>query len=79
MPSQRNWSPEQIDAAIMGLLLDDCFDLWAVSEVEREIGNALDVRDGIRRLRGAGLIHELDMGFVTPTRAARRASEMDCT
>ncbi len=77
MQSQRSWSPDQIDAAIMGMLLDDRFDIWAIVEVEREIGDSLAVKDGIRRLRGAGLIHELDMGFVTPTRAARRASEME--
>jgi hypothetical protein len=66
----------EIDAAIMGLMLDERFDLWAIVEVEREIGDAVAVRDSLRRLRGAGLIHRLELGFVMATRAARLADEL---
>jgi hypothetical protein len=77
MQEQRSSSPEEIDGAIMGLLLDDRFDLWAVVEIEREIGDALAVRDSLRRLRGAGLAHEIGFGgFVTASRAARVADEL---
>ncbi len=66
------WSRIGRYAAVMGLLLEERFDLWAVAEVEREIGNAVAVRDSLRSLHGAGLIHEIDMGgFVMPSRAAR--------
>jgi len=66
-----------MDAAVMGLLLDPQFHIWKVSEVEKEIGDPVAVRDSLSRLRGAGLIHELfSMGFVWPTRAARAADEL---
>lgn len=76
MHAQRSYSPEQIDAAIMGLLLDERFDLWAVAEVEREIGDSVATRDSLARLRGAGLIHEIDADFVAATRAARVADQL---
>lgn len=61
----------------MGLLLDPRFHIWAITEVQREIGDEVAVRDSLSRLRGAGLIHELFyMGFVWPTRAARVADEL---
>jgi hypothetical protein len=77
MQEQRISSPEAIDGAIMGLLLDDRFDLWAVVEIEREIGDEIAVGDSLRRLRGAGLVHEIGFGgFVTATRAARVADDL---
>ncbi len=66
-----------MDAAVMGLLLDPRFHIWAISEVQREIGDEVAVRDSLNRLRGAGLVHELHyLGFVWPTRAALAADEL---
>ena len=66
-----------MDAAVMGLLLDERFHVWAIAEVERQIGDAVAVRDSIGRLRGAGLVHELTaLGFVMPSRAALAADEL---
>jgi len=66
-----------MDAAVMGLLLDERFHVWAVVEVEREIGDPVAVRDSLNRLRGAGLVHEIHMReFVMPTRAALAADEL---
>jgi hypothetical protein len=77
MHAQRSSSPEAVDSAIVGLLLDSRFDLWSIAEIEREIGNPVIVRDSLNRLRGAGLIHEIDMAFVAATRAARLAAELE--
>jgi hypothetical protein len=66
----------EIDAAVLGLLLDERFDVWAVVEVEREIGDAVATKDSLARLRGAGLIYELAHGFVVASRAARIADEL---
>jgi hypothetical protein len=76
MPHQRSYSHEQIDSAIMGLLLDARFDLWAVVEIEREIGDPVAVKDSLARLRGGGLVYEIASDFVTATRAARLAEEL---
>jgi hypothetical protein len=77
MQEQRSSSPEEIDGAIMGLLLDDRFDLWAIAEIEREIGDPVATGDSLRRLRGAGLVHEIGSGgFVTASRAARVADDL---
>lgn len=66
-----------MDAAVMGLLLDERFHVWAVVEVERQIGDAIAARDSLSRLRCAGLVHEIHMGeFVMPTRAALAADEL---
>ena len=66
-----------MDAAVMGLLLDPRFHIWKISEVQKEIGDEVAVRDSLNRLRGAGLVHELFyLGFVMPTRAALAADEL---
>ena len=70
MHAQRSSSPEQVDAAVMALLLDARFDLWAVSEVEREIGSAVAVADSLTRLQAVGLVHKIEEMFVKATRAA---------
>lgn len=68
---------QAMDAAVMGLLLDPRFHLWAVVEVERQIGDAVAARDSLNRLRAAGLVHEIHLGeFVMPTRAALAADEL---
>ncbi|HEV7563141.1 MAG TPA: hypothetical protein VGO24_06525 [Solirubrobacterales bacterium] len=55
----------------MELLLDDSVALWAIDEIRREIGDPIAVTDSLARLRGVGLIHVFDLGFVKPSRAAR--------
>jgi hypothetical protein len=75
MDSPVEWGNE-IDGAVMALLLDERYDLWAISEVEREIGDPVAARDSLARLRGAGLIHRLEDRFVQATRAARVAREL---
>ncbi len=59
----------EIDYAVMGLLLHHHHGLWAVEEVEREIGDRIEAQDSLARLHGVGLIHRLE-GFVFATRAA---------
>jgi len=69
MHAQR--SSEQVEAAVLGLLLDERYDLWSVAEVEREVGDKVAVADAIRRLRGAGLVYLMhDDFFVKPTHSA---------
>jgi hypothetical protein len=70
MHAQRSRSPEQLDAAVMALLLDSRFDLWSVPEVEREIGSAVAARDSLTRLKGVGLVHMIEDSFVKASRAA---------
>jgi hypothetical protein len=65
----------QVDDAVMGLLLSTP-GLWAVVEVEREIGDRAAAADSLVRLVGGGLAHRLDGGFVFASRAARLAREL---
>jgi hypothetical protein len=67
-------SEGEIDASILALLLDAA-GLWAVTEVEREIGDRVATADGLARLYGAGLIHRLD-GFVFASRAAAHGATL---
>lgn len=75
MQAQNTVSPveqdQQIDGAILGLLLDSPVP-WSTHEVEREIGDQIVTADGIGRLTRAGLVHRLD-GFVFASRAAVHA------
>ena len=64
----------EVDDAVMGLLLS-VPGLWAVAEVEREIGDRAATADSLARLVGGGLVHRLD-GFVFASRAARLAREL---
>jgi hypothetical protein len=50
--------------------------LWSVEEVGREIGSGVKAADALEALCRAGLIHRTSDGFVFPTRAAIRASEL---
>ena len=63
-----------VDGAVLALLLDERFDVWATVEVEREIGDPVATKDSLARLRGAGLVYELSHGFVMASRAARAAN-----
>lgn len=66
---------EQIDTAIMGMLLDSPRPL-AVTEIQRGVASPLHVEDGIARLVAVGLVHRLD-GFVFATRAALYAVTLE--
>ena len=64
-------TPAGVDAAILRYLLDGR-DLWAVTVLERRIGNRAAVEASIARLRRKGLIYEASYGFVGATKAARQ-------
>lgn len=83
MQSEDMRSPEQedrdMDAVVMTLLLDERYDVWALIEIERAVGNAVAVADSLRRLQGFGLVHRLDRGFVMASRTARYCSRLELT
>jgi hypothetical protein len=66
---------EQIDLAVLTLLLDDHARLWSDDEVVREVGDRIAAVDSLARLCGAGLVHRLD-GFVFATRPALRGAQL---
>lgn len=75
-PSEACLSENQTEKAVMELLLVDR-QPWAREEIAREIsGSDLDAMDAVMRLEGAGLVHRLGE-FVFPSRAARRADEIN--
>jgi hypothetical protein len=61
---------DSTDSAVLGLLIDSPLP-WHVSEVQRELHDALAATDSLNRLAGHGLIHQHGE-FVWPTRAAIR-------
>jgi hypothetical protein len=68
---------DRVDQAVLDLLLHgDAAGPWAEEELVREIGNDVTVADALARLRGAGLLHRLEGGFVFASRAAVRASRL---
>lgn len=75
--SSRRVEQEQIEEAIMGLLLGGEHEgPWMRPEIEREIGgNLLNVCDALIALHGSGLIH-LEGELVIASRAARRMDEL---
>jgi len=73
-PEQDDWA---LDSAVMTLLLDDRFDVWAVVEVERAIGDPVAVADSLSRLQSGGLVNRLEKGFVKPSRAALYYSRLE--
>ncbi|MHB1865457.1 MAG: hypothetical protein ACYCPS_04860 [Candidatus Saccharimonadales bacterium] len=56
------------------LVLDDGYP-WTVDEIGRELDAPGLAEDGVKRLVGAGLLHQHG-AFVWPTRAARLAVEL---
>lgn len=81
-----NFSPADEDAAVESAVLHQVLDLHparvTAAELVREVGGespSFAERDGIERairdLTGAGLLHGSE-GFVVPTRAAIRFSEL---
>jgi hypothetical protein len=69
---------EREDQRDKTILLVVCEELvpWTVEEIGRELDDPLGVIDGVGRLARAGLVHRLGE-FVFPTRATRRASEIE--
>lgn len=63
---------ESTDRAIMDALIDDPGP-WAVVELQRELSNALAVEDGLARLVGVGMVHQIE-GFVFASRTAKQAA-----
>ena len=70
--------PEQsAQAIVLDLLIgDENHWPWSVEEVAREVSSSLDAADAIDALHGAGLINRTSDGFVFPTRAAVRYSQI---
>jgi predicted transcriptional regulator len=62
------------DSTVLCLLLDGR-EPWSMDELVRELQD-LAARDAVSRLTQAGLVHRHDE-FVFPTRAARRAAELE--
>jgi hypothetical protein len=59
---------------ILALLADDR-GLWTVAEVERAIGDQINVADVLTRLRTSGLVHQLG-DFVFASRPAIEAADI---
>lgn len=67
----------QIDNNILALMFLDSHSWpWSVDEIARELDNHNEAADAIRRLTDHGLAHRLG-DFIFPTRAARRAAEIE--
>jgi len=77
MHDQSTHDPEQVDSAILGLLVDPKAQRpWSVDEVAREIGDEVATADGLARLTAAGLAHRIGEGFVWASRAALHAESL---
>jgi hypothetical protein len=77
MHGNSNLDSEQVDSAILGLLVDpEAHRPWSVDEVAREIGDKVATADGLARLIGAGLAHRTSEDFVWATRAALYAEAL---
>jgi hypothetical protein len=66
---------EHTDSVVLDLLLCGPSWPWSLDEVARELGHRTDAEDAVARLTATGLVHRFGE-FVFPTRAARRASEI---
>lgn len=64
---------DALDDEILRLLFSSPYP-WTVAELALELGDS-GAEDGLRRLLGAGLVHQTG-DFAFPTRAARRAREL---
>jgi hypothetical protein len=73
-------APSELEAVVMMVLLAGDHVLWSRAELEREIagvrGNPVDVTDAVDALYATGLVH-LHGELVTPTRAARRMTQLN--
>jgi hypothetical protein len=76
MHSKPSPDPEQVDSAVLGLLLaPDSERPWSDEEIAREIGDKVETTDSLARLAGAGLAHRLN-SFVWASRAALHAERL---
>jgi hypothetical protein len=84
MHAERSDSPPidaatELESVVMMVLLAGDHGVWSRAELEREIsgvrGNPGDVTDAIDTLYATGLVH-LHGELVTPTRAARRMTQL---
>jgi hypothetical protein len=71
-PAERE---DQRDKLILHIVCEELVP-WTVAEIGRELDSPNDVIDGVGCLARAGLVHRLGE-FVFPTRAARRAGEIE--
>lgn len=69
-------SEEHIDSAVLDCMLFAEAWPWSLDEIARELGDATNAEDAVRRLVQAGLAHQLG-DFVFPTRTARRAAQLE--
>jgi hypothetical protein len=78
MPEPDTQSSEQsAQAIVLDLLVgSENHWPWSVEEIAREISAPIDTADAINALYGAGLVHRTSDGFVFPTRAAVRYSQI---
>ena len=60
---------------MIGLLFGESWP-WSIEELVREFDNRERAEESVRRLAESGLAHRLG-DFVFPTRAARRAAEIE--
>jgi len=65
----------ETDGIVIGLLFGESWP-WSVEELAREFNNRQRAEESVRRLAESGLAHRFG-DFVFPTRAARRAVEID--
>ncbi|MGN6371523.1 MAG: hypothetical protein ACTHM1_00810 [Solirubrobacteraceae bacterium] len=75
-PFVDNVSDEDRDKCVLGLLIDESPWPWTVQELGCELETNRGAEDSVDRLSRAGLLHRLGP-FVFPTRAARRAEEIE--
>lgn len=50
---------DHIDFTLLGFLLIDSAGVWAMEDLAREYGDEVGARDGIARLKGLGLVHQI--------------------
>jgi predicted transcriptional regulator len=69
-------SEEHVDRAVLDCMLFSEAWPWSLDEIARELGDATNAQDAVRRLVQTGLAHRLG-DFVFPTRTARRAARLE--
>lgn len=66
---------DHIDSALLDFLLEDGPGIWAVEDLAREYGDEVSARDGLDRLKGLGLVYEIE-GCVFASRAAQHSHRL---
>ena len=76
-PSEKGLTEETRDSAVLELMLcDSLTPLWTEEGLCCAMQDYSSTKDSIRRLVAAGLLHRF-VGFVSPSRSARRAAEIE--